>query len=233
MNHSSTLAHATAPVPMPDVVADFVNDLLLPTPPPIVPVPSASSVAPPATRPVVLAPPPVVIPPSPLSAELAASLDSFNRLFEMPEVEQHRPQAPPSLRCVSFQLGGQQYALEVAHLIEVLAQAEVMPIPDAPTAVLGVINLRGNIIPVLNPCLALGHVPAPAEGGQYIVAEHGQQPVALQVGRVQEVVSIAESSLRPPPIGSGPVKGLTAHRQDLLTVLDLGALIRAIAGRIH
>lgn len=207
----------------PDLLAEFVNDLLLPPAPP----PAVRAHPTPATPLPIPAEPRQVDPSA--AHELATSLDSFHRLFEMPEVEKIRPQAPPSLRCVSFLLGQQHYALAVAHLIEVLATADVMPVPGAACAILGVINLRGNIIPVLDPSMALGHRNGAASNThQYLVAETASQPVAIRVHRVLEVISVLESSLRPAPIGHGPVKGLTSHRQEMLTVLDLDALLRAI-----
>ncbi|MEX2334534.1 MAG: chemotaxis protein CheW, partial [Pseudohongiella sp.] len=54
------------------------------------------------------------------------------------------------IKHVSFTLGGETYAINAARVNEVLRYTEITPVPGAPAFILGIINLRGNVVTVIN-----------------------------------------------------------------------------------
>jgi purine-binding chemotaxis protein CheW len=133
-------------------------------------------------------------------------------------------------RWVSFQLADQHYGIAILDVQEVLADADVEPVPRAPAEVLGVINLRGRIVTVVDMRARLG-LPAQADVGRcVIIVEFEGQPVGLRVDRVAEVINVAASKIKPAPdtgAGSkaGRVHGIVSRSGDLLTLLNVAPLL--------
>lgn len=83
-----------------------------------------------------------------------------------------------------FRLAGDLYALEVSHLQEVLEVGRLTPIPLAPPALLGMVNLRGRILPLfdLKGVLGLSRQPGPTAAGQSaVVMRYGKQVLGFVV----------------------------------------------------
>jgi purine-binding chemotaxis protein CheW len=90
---------------------------------------------------------------------------------------------------VVFALDAQLYALPLASVRRVLRMVEVTPLPNAPEVVLGVIDLHGNIIPVMSMRRRFGRPePEASLSGQIIVAETATRCVALVVTSVAGVI---------------------------------------------
>src|SRR5258708_36717482 len=90
---------------------------------------------------------------------------------------------------VAFILGEQQYALPLATVQRVVRMVEVTPLPKAPAVVLGVIDLQGNIIPVMSMRKRFGMAePETSLSDQLIVAQAGARKDALVVDCVTSVV---------------------------------------------
>ena len=133
-------------------------------------------------------------------------------------------------RWVSFFLDGQCYGIDILQVQEVLAKAEIEPVPRAPSDVLGVINLRGSIVTVVDLRMRLGLPPPPDASGVVVVADVGGQIVGLRVDRVAEVLNIAEGAIKPAPAAgargsAARVRGIVNRKTDLLTLLDVPALL--------
>jgi purine-binding chemotaxis protein CheW len=90
---------------------------------------------------------------------------------------------------VVFTLDAQLYALSLASVQRVLRMVEVTPLPNAPEVVLGVIDVHGNIIPVMSMRKRFGRPePEASLSGQLIVAETDTRCVALVVTSVTGVI---------------------------------------------
>lgn len=114
----------------------------------------------------------------------------------LPPVE--LPQAPA--RYVTFRVERETYALDVLRVREVLRSAEVVPVPGAPASVLGVINLRGSIVPVVDARHRLGLAPPEPDGpSRVLIMESGWQAVGLRVDSVADVTTVTPDECEPPP----------------------------------
>ncbi|WP_455380900.1 chemotaxis protein CheW, partial [Acidihalobacter prosperus] len=102
------------------------------------------------------------------------------------------------LQCVTFELNGETYALDVMRVQEVLKVGEISPVPGAPEYVLGIINLRGKVVTVIDARLRLGLPYAEStEANRIIVLEAAGQDVGILVDSVAEVIQIPRSDIDP------------------------------------
>lgn len=102
-----------------------------------------------------------------------------------------------SNKIVSFHLGNQVFCLDIMAVREIRGWAQTTPLPHAPDYVLGVINLRGAVIPVIDMAVRLG-LPAtePTERSAIIVTDEGDKFVGLLVESVSDLISIEPSDLQ-------------------------------------
>jgi purine-binding chemotaxis protein CheW len=126
---------------------------------------------------------------------------------------------------VAFTIGEQQYALALTAVQRVVRMVEVTPLPSAPEVVLGVIDLQGNIIPVMSMRKRFGMTePETSLSDQLIVAEASARNVALVVNSVIGVVErMAEEVTEAEKImhGTHYVEGITRLEGGILFIHDL------------
>ncbi len=95
-------------------------------------------------------------------------------------------------------MGGDYYAVTVDVLAEIIIPQKIFSVPTTPSHVIGVINLRGNIVPIVDirPVLSL----APQTGvNQIAIIRHQQTIIGIVVDSVSEVVAVPLSSILPLP----------------------------------
>ncbi len=140
---------------------------------------------------------------------------------------------------VVFRLGGEGYALEVMRVQEILDMQSLTEVPGGPRYLLGVINLRGHVVPVYDlrtpfgltkeskqsraPCIMI------VESG----AGHDRQITGLLVDRVSDVLEIPQDEIQPAPrLGLGKatpyVRGLIRHQEAFLLVLDVDRIFSTL-----
>lgn len=134
------------------------------------------------------------------------------------------------LAALVFTVGGEYYLADVLALREVIkATDEIVAVAGAAPAILGVMNLRGNVITVFDLRKLLGIEPAQTEDCAIIVAALEDHLVGLMVDDVSTVLQIDAQSIEPPPdlgIQHGPrlIQGLVQREGTLYQLLDLDAL---------
>lgn len=114
------------------------------------------------------------------------------------------------------------FAIDADIVREVLAVRDVTPLPSAPAFVMGLTNVRGKIVAVLDLRAVLGRTPASKSSGQVIVVEVGGVEVAVDVDECA-VTRIAPSRLLPAGEQGGPY--LSAVSADNIGVLDIEKII--------
>jgi purine-binding chemotaxis protein CheW len=104
------------------------------------------------------------------------------------------------IKVVCFRLGRDTYALDIMRVREIIKPQSLSGLPEAPSFVEGVINLRGSIIPVVDLRKKFGLTEIASDGEcRLLIAVVARQPVGLIVDAVTEVVSIPVRNLQPPP----------------------------------
>lgn len=136
-------------------------------------------------------------------------------------------------RWMRFTVAGRDYAVNVLQLREVLPEAAVEPVPGAPPAVLGVLNLRGEILTLLDLPRWLGHDPA-ATTAPVLVLEQSGQSLALRVDALGALLKRLPDELLPAPGDGSPALapllcGSTDAGDGRLPLLDFAPLLAASA----
>lgn len=109
-----------------------------------------------------------------------------------------------SQQYVTFSLGDEMFGVEVSRTKEILSMTSATKVPQTPDYLLGVINLRGQVVPVVDMRLKLG-LPATAETEEtcIIVVEVNVDDEIITVGAladaVKEVLDISDNQIEPPP----------------------------------
>lgn len=136
-----------------------------------------------------------------------------------------------SLQCVTFTLEDETYGINVMQVQEVLREVEVAPVPGAPPYVLGIINLRGNVVSVIDARSRFGLPTKDSDDmTRIIVIEAQQQIIGILVDSVAEVVDIKRSEIdTAPSVGNSEtakyIDGVVSRGEKLLILVDLNKLL--------
>ena len=99
-----------------------------------------------------------------------------------------------TLRLLLFRCGGQVLAVEAGVIREILSATVPTRIPGTPPAVLGLVNVRGTLVPVVDAAAAVGLAALDGAGTLVLVDRRGK-PVALAVDEVLDLVTVSSSAL--------------------------------------
>jgi len=132
------------------------------------------------------------------------------------------------LHLVTFRLLGEEFALPITDVREIIRMVEVTPVPQAPTLVEGVINLRGQIIPVVDMRKRFGIEPKETDHEScMIVIEMRGILVGIIVDDIPNIGRIPSDSVSPPPamvagaIGAEYIKGISHHEDRMIILIDM------------
>ena len=132
------------------------------------------------------------------------------------------------IQLITFEINAKMLAVDIMAVREIRAWSPTTPIPNAPPFVRGVVNLRGLVLPVidLSERLGWGRVD-PSERNVIIVVEIGGQMTGLIVGSVNDIVTVEQEAIQPPPnIGGADgetlLEGLASVDDRMAMILKLG-----------
>ena len=101
---------------------------------------------------------------------------------------------------IAFRIGDQEFCVNIMSVREIRGWTPATPMPHAPSYVLGVINLRGVVLPIVDMSLRLGMKPVePTVRHVIIVAQVGPKVVGLLVDAVSDILSINDDMIQPTP----------------------------------
>ena len=130
------------------------------------------------------------------------------------------------LELLSFRLGGEEYAVMVKDVREVLKLFYLTAVPNAPDYILGVMSLRGTMLPIIDLGRRLGiSAHARDDKSRIIVVSTGDEEVGLMVDRVSGVIRIPPDGVKPTPEnieqGAEFLRGIARKDDRLYILLDL------------
>ena len=137
----------------------------------------------------------------------------------------------PILRWVTFRLENEKYGINVMQVQEVLRVTEIAPVPGAPDYVLGIINLRGNVVTVIDTRKRFGLNSIDVEDAtRIVIIEADEQVVGILVDSVAEVVDLRVSEIESAPnVGTEEsakfIQGVASQDGELLIIIDLNRLL--------
>ena len=133
---------------------------------------------------------------------------------------------------VTFFSGGQSFSIDIAKVREIRRWGPFTPVPHAPPGVLGVMNLRGSVIPIYDLAARLG-LPSTAENPRnvIVVVLHGEQTLGLLVESVSEIMSLPSDAIQTPPdlrseMGPQTISGLISTEAGMTQIIDLDMVIK-------
>ena len=136
---------------------------------------------------------------------------------------------PQAQRFLGFSLGSEQYAMPLPSVREVIAVPEITSIPQLPSHYLGLMNLRGQVLSVVDLRLKFGIKADRTAETAVIICEIAEQPVGLVVTSINSVLAMEESEISPrPAIQSDKpaeyIMGVAHSGKKLILLLDVSKL---------
>uniref|UniRef100_UPI003F586F03 chemotaxis protein CheW n=1 Tax=Vibrio cholerae TaxID=666 RepID=UPI003F586F03 len=135
------------------------------------------------------------------------------------------------LQWVTFQLEEETYGINVMQVREVLRYTEIAPVPGAPDYVLGIINLRGNVVTVIDTRSRFGLMQGEiTDNTRIIVIESERQVIGILVDSVAEVVYLRSSEIdSTPSVGTDEsskfIQGVSNRDGKLLILVDMNKFL--------
>jgi purine-binding chemotaxis protein CheW len=135
-------------------------------------------------------------------------------------------------KVVVFRLGSDRYGVSLDRVREIQRAGRITPVPTAPDFVVGVMNLRGNILSIIDIRIFFGLPKVTvSEKTRILVVEGEGLKIGILVEQVDEIHAIDEADVKPPlslnkAIVEDYIKGIATHRGEMLIMVDLGKILR-------
>ena len=137
---------------------------------------------------------------------------------------------------LTFMLADEEYGVDILRVQEIKGWDGVTPMPNMPDFILGVINLRGTVVPIIDLRRHFDLESIPYDKTTVVIVgrisdgENGERTVGMVVDAVSEVHNISASELKPPPDFGGnicteSIKGLATKNERMIIMLDIDHLM--------
>jgi len=132
---------------------------------------------------------------------------------------------------LAFQIGTEEYALDICQINEIIKPREYTDIPRVPDFILGLVSLRGVVVPIfdLRQRFHMGSVEV-SSAARIIVCREGEVTAGLLVDKINQVVKIAADRIEPPPtviagIDRSLISGIGRYQGRMIVVLNLASVL--------
>jgi purine-binding chemotaxis protein CheW len=148
--------------------------------------------------------------------------------------QQQGEEAEDIVQMVGFIVANELFGVNILMVQEIIKDLEITAIPDAPNFIVGVINLRGSIIPILDlhERLKLSvDRTSQSEQSWILILNVGGRVTGFVVDRVTQVIKVQANMIKPPPelvvqgLNSDYIRGVCKQDQQLLTILDFNRIL--------
>jgi len=132
---------------------------------------------------------------------------------------------------LTFIIAGEQYAVSIEHLVEIITPRDATQVPNADPTIVGIISLRGTMVTVIDVRRKLRHPPAAGgNDARIIVVERSGEVLGFEVDRVLRVLKVDSAAVEPHPVVHSSelteaVRGVFRHANALTILLDLDKLL--------
>jgi purine-binding chemotaxis protein CheW len=137
-----------------------------------------------------------------------------------------------SLLVATFLLGEAAFGIDTEHIQEVVKVGDITPIHHAPPYIVGIRNLRGHIVTVIDLRIRLDLGAAtPGPESRILIVDWQGEPIGLLVDSVADTVTIDKNDITPPPPNVHGVQGrnfvgVYRTRERIVAILDLGTVLQ-------
>lgn len=139
---------------------------------------------------------------------------------------------------ISLYAGDQSFCIDLNRIREIRRWEPITMLPHSPPFVLGVVNLRGAVIPIIDLAAKLGFPPLqPTKRNVIIICNLGSQVIGLLVESVSEILTVQMSELKDAPrvkedASNHAIRGVISIKEDMTRVIDLDAMMEVNTDRI-
>lgn len=137
-----------------------------------------------------------------------------------------------TLEIIAFRLHDQEFCVKTTTIREIRGWAPSTPIPHSPPEVIGVMNLRGSVIPIIDLAYKLGMKSTVAnERSAIVVAEVHNMVIGMLVDRVSDILTVPSSQVQPVPEVTASFdksfsEGIIANESGMICFLNLAKMFR-------
>ncbi len=137
----------------------------------------------------------------------------------------------PVIQWVTFHLSGETYGINVMQVQEVLRYTDIAPVPGASSHVLGIINLRGKVVTVIDTRLRFGLPQGEInDNTRIVIIEASAHVIGILVDSVAEVVYLRQSEIDSSPnVGNDEsaryIQGVCHKEDELLILIELDKML--------
>ncbi len=136
------------------------------------------------------------------------------------------------LELLTFVIAGEQYAVDIDHIVEIVRPRPLTRIPNANQSIVGIVSLRGTIVTLVDARLRLGHIGSAVETEETrtVVVDRDHETLGFTVDSVVRVVKIAAETIEPHPVVHSSeqheaIRGVFRVADALTILLDLDKLL--------
>lgn len=127
-----------------------------------------------------------------------------------------------------FELGGQRYGIPLVNVREVVRAVEITTLPNAPSVVAGIVNVRGTVVPVYNLRARFALAPKQLHPDDaFIIATTGGRVAALHVDRADWLAELPADGISAPGTTAAPehIAGVASLPDGMTLIADLNAFL--------
>lgn len=159
--------------------------------------------------------------------------NKLNQIIKKQKNQQTEPKKKEMenvIQLVGFVVGDEEYAIPILNIQEIIKPIHFTRVPSVPDFVLGVFNLRGNVLPLIDLRKKFGlPVANQTEDTRYIVMKEGNSEAGFVIDGLTEAIRIKENRIDPPPQtlheDSDMIYGIGKREDNILTILRVKALL--------
>ncbi|HYM62520.1 MAG TPA: chemotaxis protein CheW [Thermoanaerobaculia bacterium] len=135
------------------------------------------------------------------------------------------------LELLTLSIAGEQYAVPIDEIVEIVTPRPITRVPNADAAIVGIVSLRGTIVTMLDLRARLRHPQTPRTADtRVIVIDHHGEALGFEVDRVSRVIKVDASTIEPAPVAhaselTDAIRGVFRQANALLIFLDLEKLL--------
>ncbi|HOK03270.1 MAG TPA: chemotaxis protein CheW [Spirochaetota bacterium] len=134
-----------------------------------------------------------------------------------------------SIQIVCFKIGNEEYGIDILQVQEILKIPKVTKLPKSSNHVLGVIDLRGRVIPIIDLGKKFGIVSNLSQASRAIVVNIEGKQIGLAIDSVSHVVKVDSTEIEPPPpvvkgISGKYIVGIAKLKTGFVVILDINQI---------
>ncbi|WP_037940476.1 chemotaxis protein CheW [Sulfurospirillum arcachonense] len=159
--------------------------------------------------------------------------DKLNQIFQKQQKQIDGPDKADEdiIQLVGFVVGEEEYAIPILNIVEIIKPIEFTRVPSVPEYVLGVFNIRGSVIPLIDLRRRFNLPPVNNTGDtRYIVMKGEGNTAGFVIDRLTEAIRIKRNRIDPAPetVSSekGMIYGIGKREDSMLTILKVEALLK-------